>query len=243
MTTYGFMEEIAQFIESAVPAASYHREKTILILNIPVSGKTVAFISNQPTPGSSSEKYDYCITELMWHTNQEAVKSRIYSLLKITKRIHGRACKVIKISKKEARDFVNTNHLMGYAFAHYNYALLLNNHLVAVACFSKGRKMNRLPNNKKSFELIRFCNKNYFTVVGGLSKLIRHFENEISPGDIMTYVDEKWGQPHSYYALGFELEPQNINPKTKTLASNPVINEVPSNIKLIKHLCRKPIIQ
>ena len=140
-----------------------------------------------------------------------------------TKRIHARQCILIRIDKKSASAFIDAYHIMGYAASYYNYGLFLKGELVAVACFSKGRRMNRLPQDKKSFELIRFCNKNFYTVVGGLSKFIHHFEIEHMPGDIMTYVDIAWGQPSAYYTLGFVLD--KITPS--------VIRTIPQNDKAV----------
>lgn len=97
--------------------------------------------------------------------------------------------------------------------------------------------MRRLKEGKKSYELIRFCSKNESTVVGGLSKLIRHFEKFQSPGDIMTYVDISWGEPHAYYALGFVLD--SITPPIScslNTSSNTTIEYWnKGNYKLIKH--------
>jgi hypothetical protein len=97
--------------------------------------------------------------------------------------------------------------------------------------------MNRLPAGEKSFELIRFCNKNYHTVVGGLSRLIHNFAETYKPGDIMTYVDISWGAPSAYYSLGFVLD--SISP---SLTVTVIRNDLPDlefinkgNYKLIKH--------
>lgn len=66
----------------------------------------------------------------------------------------------------------------------------------------------------RSFELLRTCQKNGLVVVGGLSKLIRQFEEQFHPDDLMTYVDKDWSDGESYLKLGFEqvgeLPPQQF---------------------------------
>ena len=125
-----------------------------------------------------------------WEGKQGIILSRINSLLGQNKRVHGRACDIKLLDKNTAETFLNQHHIMGFAKSYYKLGLYKNDELVAIATFSKGRKMNRLPDGKKSFELIRFCNASGLTVVGGLSKLIHHFIKLTNAGDIMTYIDK-----------------------------------------------------
>jgi hypothetical protein len=156
----------------------------------------------------------FVVTEDEWRRNKEAVQSRIYSILKLTHRIHGRSCELKTISRSEAKAFIDANHIMGYAQSQFHYGLFHKGRLVAAAAFSKGRKMRRLPEDKLSYEIVRFCNLNFHTVVGGLSKLIKSFERDLVPGDIITYIDTSWAEPAAYYALGFankeEMEPMEF---------------------------------
>jgi hypothetical protein len=76
--------------------------------------------------------------------------------------------------------------------------------LVAVASFSKGRKMDRLPEDRRSFELIRFCCKSGITVTGGLTRLVKNFAIEKNAGDIMTYVDKQLSDGRSFMHAGFK---------------------------------------
>ncbi len=64
--------------------------------------------------------------------------------------------------------------------------------------------MNRLPEGKQSFELIRFCCKSGITITGGLSKLMKHFFEEKKAGDIMTYVDKQFSNGDSFAKAGFK---------------------------------------
>ena len=75
---------------------------------------------------------------------------------------------------------------------------------MALASFSKGRKMNRLHEHERSFELIRFCCKPGITVTGGLSRLTKAFCEEKKAGDIMTYIDKQVSDGRSFISAGFK---------------------------------------
>jgi hypothetical protein len=102
--------------------------------------------------------------------------------------------------------FLDKNHLHVPIKAKYKYGLFIDSDLVAVISFSKGRPMERHGITYNSFELLRYCNKLNHTVVGGFSKLINHFIREISPDDIMTYVDKDWSDGTVYCKAGFVLQ-------------------------------------
>lgn len=161
-----------------------------------------------------------------WHHKNEIVLSIIASILGKNKTIFARNCQVKKVDKAIAEDFLNENHLLGYLNAYYKYALFFDNEIVAMATFSKGRKMNRLSSEKRGFELISFCCKKNISVVGGLSKLLKAFITDLQPGDVMTYVDKDWSEGKAYLKIGFKLNsetpPQSFLFNTKTLAKQKV---------------------
>ncbi len=129
------------------------------------------------------------------------IQSRLY----LNKKIFARKCEVKRVYAPEAEIFLNKYHLMGYAKSATYIGLYYSEELLAVASFSSGRKMNRLPPDKRSHELIRFCCKAGITVSGGLSKIIRHFVEWKKPGDIMTYIDRQFGEGKAYTQLGFRF--------------------------------------
>jgi hypothetical protein len=238
MSSNRFIKEVVAFVKEYLPNAKWQMEKDYAVLYLDENKKSVCFLANNALSTMHDIAHRFYIIEYFWEKNKESSKSRLCSLMGVTKRIHARQCVLKRIDKTMAKSFVDANHTMGYAGSYYNYGLFLKDELVAVACFSKGRRMDRLPEDKKSFELIRFCNKNFYTVVGGLSKLIHNFEVEHAPGDMMTYVDIAWGEPYAYYALGFVLD--KITPSVTT--SIPQLNATAieftnkGNYKLIKHL-------
>jgi hypothetical protein len=68
-----------------------------------------------------------------------------------------------------------------------------------------GELRKSLGNSKKegSFELLRFCNKLNTNVVGGASKLLKHFENNFEYEEIISYADRRWSNGDLYEKLDF----------------------------------------
>ena len=140
----------------------------------------------------------------LWVQKPEIILSRIKAKLGLARKIHARETQVARIDKAQAMNFQMTHHLQVALPGKYRYGLFLQGELVAVAVFSGGRKMKSLSAELRSFELLRFCHKTDLIVVGGLSKLLRSFEKEFSPGDIMTYIDRDWSDGKSFERIGFE---------------------------------------
>lgn len=146
------------------------------------------------------------IYEDLWRIHKAKIKSRLASLLGISKRIYGRETRILSIDNNLLLKFLEENHLNVPLKAKYKYGLYQNESLLAVMSFSKGRLIDRNDIKYNSYELLRFCNRLNHTVVGGFTKLLNHFVNEVSPEDIMTYVDKDWSNGESYVKAGFVLE-------------------------------------
>ncbi len=118
--------------------------------------------------------------------------------------------------------FLNENHLQGYTIDKIRYGLYFNDELVSVMTFGKKRKsLGNKNNNSNEYELIRFCNKKYVTVVGGFSKMLNFFIKNNSPAKIETFADIRWS---------------GINPNNTVYHKNgfKYINKTPPNYWYIK---------
>jgi beta-glucosidase/6-phospho-beta-glucosidase/beta-galactosidase len=64
----------------------------------------------------------------------------------------------------------------------------------------------RVPRYDKTmeWELSRFCNKLDTSIVGGASKLLKHFIKEHNPQTIISYADRRWSDGGLYDTLGFD---------------------------------------
>ena len=153
---------------------------------------------------SQNPKQIIHIWEDQWITKRPIIESRIQALFGQSKRIHARATSIKRLNKKETEAFLNANHLQGETTAYYKYGLLKEHELVAVATFSKSRMMNDGVVPYRSYEWVRFANKNGITVVGGIGKLLNHFIEELHPAHIMTYIDLAWSDGKGYQKIGFK---------------------------------------
>lgn len=136
----------------------------------------------------------------------DKVWKRIKSLSGIGQRIYARQTVVARIDKAVSVEFLEEYHLNGSLSGKYRYGLFYNGELVSVAVFSGGRVMRAISDTHRSFELLRFCHKADYLVVGGISKLVKGFIADFKPNDIMTYSDRDWSQQSALEAIGFVEE-------------------------------------
>jgi len=109
--------------------------------------------------------------------------------------------KIKSITDKEFKEFLNKNHLQGYASCKYRFGLVYNgDELVCVIGLNTPRF-----DKDYDLELVRFCNKLDYIVIGGMNKLISYIDKTLDFKSIISYVDRKLFTGHSYYKCGFEL--------------------------------------
>jgi hypothetical protein len=147
------------------------------------------------------------IFEDEWKYKRDIVESRLLVLFnKQFNKLYARKCVVKEINTKEAKDFINTHHLGGYAKSTVKLGLYHDNSLVSVMTFSKGNvNVSKGVINQKSdeWELNRYCSKGI--IVGGPSKLLAYFKRNYKWEIIYSYADRRWSQGMMYYKLGFQL--------------------------------------
>lgn len=157
-----------------------------------------------------------------WEKHPEIVISRLSSVLGLNLKLPARVCKVRRINQHIAEEFLNRNHLQQSIGAKLKYGLYLpkayyrllptgfvpdsEEILLAVMTFSGAKKYYLEDKIVLSFELIRFSNLNGFNILGGFTKMLRHFIQEKTPGNIMTYIDADWSNGENFSKLGFELK-------------------------------------
>lgn len=138
------------------------------------------------------------IFENEWETKQEVVKSRISSLLRCNQTIYARKTIIQPLTRKQVSIFWQENHIQGDATSSVAYGLFYNNELVAAMSFCKSRY-----DKKIDWELLRYANTLNTSVVGGASKLFKHFVKQHSPISIISYSDKRWNTGNLYTNLGF----------------------------------------
>lgn len=147
------------------------------------------------------------IFEDEWNEKREIVKSRLENIFGITQnRIFARKCQIKEVPFKDSKSFINENHIQGYSIDKIRYGLYYNDELVSIMTFGKKRlNVGSKTSEDGEYELIRFCNKINFTVVGGANKILHHFIKTYNPSRIISYRDLRWSVGNLYEQLGFSL--------------------------------------
>lgn len=165
-----------------------------------------------------------------WLYKNLIVKSRLKSILKkIKKRIYARKCQIIEIDLKTAKQFLNQTHIQGYVNSHIHYGLMYQNQLVFVMTFVKSRF-----NKNFEWELLRFSSALDTVIVGGVSKLFKHFIKQQNPKSIISYCDLRWGASNIYEKLGFTLS-HTTNPNYYYFKRNSNTNRIYTRTIFQKH--------
>ena len=141
------------------------------------------------------------IFENEWRDKKEIWQSVLLNALGKSERIYARKCTVKEVSSKEAKEFLEKNHLQGSCNSKINLGLFYNNTLVSLMTFGKPRF-----NKKYEWELLRFCNTLNTSVIGGAGKLLSYFIKTYNPSSILSYANLRWSTGNLYEKLGFTLK-------------------------------------
>lgn len=141
-------------------------------------------------------------TDIDYLSKKEIVLNIIKAKLGISNtRIYARSCEVKEISKKQKSDFCAANHLQGNGHSQIEYGLFYNGELVSVMTFGK----RKITKGKPKMEIIRYCNKLNYNIVGGASKLLKYFIENNECSNLITYSDNSISNGNVYKQLGFTL--------------------------------------
>ncbi len=156
------------------------------------------------------------IFENEWNYKKDIVKSIIRNILNNhDERIYARKCIVEKISISQKNEFLNENHIQGEDRSSIKLGLFYNKNLVSVMTF---RKTSRFDKNVE-WELMRFVNKMNTIVVGGASKIFKHFIKNYNPNDIVSYSDKRYFTGCIYNTLNFNFV-KNTSPNYYYVSKN-----------------------
>lgn len=129
-----------------------------------------------------------------WLFERPIIESIISSSLGIYKqKIFARKCEVKELNDKTFRQFCNENHIQGECLSSDRLGLFYNDELVQAVGFVKSRFF------KGEIELVRMVTKLNTQVVGGFSRLMKHFGK-----DCISYIDRRLFDGKGYSSSGFE---------------------------------------
>lgn len=169
------------------------------------------------------------IRDIEWYTQQDLVKSRIRNFLGKNDRVFARKCDIVEMDNVSAAAFFEANHIQSHAAASVRYGLQHDGELVAVLSMGKSRF-----DKKSEWELIRYANKMGHSVVGGASKLFKHFVKSHSPTSIVTYSDRRWNTGNMYIQLGFEFT-HSASPNYQYFVPSHDVRRLHNRVQFQKH--------
>jgi very-short-patch-repair endonuclease len=135
----------------------------------------------------------------------EIVESIILNKLNKSNRIFARKCYIVEGNAKDARDWFNTNHLMGAGRGRVFFLVEKNTNEKVCAIQLSNKKEGEL------YEVSRFAPKLNTSVIGGFSKLINHAHNIINFKQLFTYIDLRYGSGSYLKDLGFNYAGEYVS--------------------------------
>lgn len=131
----------------------------------------------------------------------DIVTSMIFNRLGESARLYARNLQVIIPTKDQTTKFMDKNHLQGSRGHSVAYGLQKSDgEIVSIMTFGR-------PRFSKDFEyeILRSACLLGTTVVGGASKLFKHFLKTNNPRSVVTYADRRYSEGAVYNSLGFEF--------------------------------------
>ena len=146
-----------------------------------------------------------------WKFKKDIVKSKLRSIFNLnTGSVGARKCNITEINSSTAQSFYNTYHLQGSVNGKIHIGLVYNNDIVAVMSFGKPRKFIAGIYEKYEWELLRYATSTQ--IIGGAGKLLKYFENTMSPKTLISYADARWSEGNMYTNIGFNKIDSKLNP-------------------------------
>jgi len=143
------------------------------------------------------------IFEDEWKYKTDIIKSKLKSIMNVSDAcVFARKCEVVELSSKEKNEFLNRTHIQGEDKSKVKLGLMYENKLVATMTFSHKRiALGQKNKNVNEYELSRYSSS--IRVVGGASKLLKHFIRNWNPDSIISYSDKRFSVGKLYESIGF----------------------------------------
>lgn len=128
----------------------------------------------------------------------EKLKNFLREITYSKKVLYSRKLSLREVGLKEAREFCEGYHLLGFSTqGNIRYGLYNGLELIALMTFGKARF------GGEGYELVRYVVKNGYIVVGGSDRLLKKFEREFFPSRLISYSDNDFFVGGMYKRLGF----------------------------------------
>lgn len=161
-------------------------------------------ISNNKNKNYHKHKYAACkeqgfkLITVFETDDMDKIRCLLFKLLGKTEKVGARKTSIVKLESKTAMGFHRTHHLHSEIGGRFHYGLMRDEQLLMVASFGK----NRFGKDQE-YECSRITSHSNITVVGGVSKLIKHFIKTEEPKSIVTFADLRFGNGLVYKNCDF----------------------------------------
>ena len=147
------------------------------------------------------------VWEDQWKNQREIIEDIIAARLGVIRgeKIYARKCEIRDINTADYRDFCKKYHVQGYRSASVKLGLYYENELVQIASFNRARTYGNNGVDKYEWEWIRGCISSNNKVIGGTSKLLKHFIDTYKPKSILCFSDYNLFSGKGYEEAGFEF--------------------------------------
>lgn len=148
------------------------------------------------------------VWEDQWNTQPEVIKDIVAARLGLIRgeKIYARKCEIREVNTKDYREFCEKYHVQGYRSATVKLGLYYKNELVQIASFNKARQYSVAGKNNYEWEWVRGCLSSNNKVIGGTSKLLKHFIDIYKPNNILCFSDWNLFSGKGYEESGFQFE-------------------------------------
>lgn len=211
-----------------------HNSTTCLFPEYNDTPKSWTYHKNKTDVCAAKGVFLFHIFGYEWTHKKDIIESMIANILNVsTTKLYARNTSCIEISAKSCFEFCQRNHRQGGVYTKINMGLLYKGELVSVMSFNKRR--NTIGSMKDAeYELVRFCSKQNIRVIGGASKLFKHFIQSYDPGSVVSFSDRAHTRGNLYEQLNFtkirESDPGYVWVDVKTDIAYSRINAQKQNI-------------
>jgi len=134
-----------------------------------------------------------------WQNKTEIIKSIINNKLgNISNKIGARKCVIKEVDNIDSSTFLENNDLNGEDKSGVKLGLYYKDELVSLMTLCKSKF-----NQQIEWEVSRYCCKLNTIIIGGISKIFKHFIKNYNPNSVVSFSDRRFFTGEVYSKLGF----------------------------------------
>jgi hypothetical protein len=154
----------------------------------------IAQMTNLPLELRTHHPDALIIMDWEWYKRFDNVVNMLKAKLGISDRKFARTLEAMFIDTPQAKEFLNSHHVMGYASATY-YVGLVDSAGMLWGCGAFKKGDGEMENNRLAF---------HGHVPGGMSKIVAFLRKSIGHMPIVSYVDSRYADGSGHESIGFE---------------------------------------